>query len=669
MTKISISRRGIPECYRDLTNWPSVDFNAMPDEKRKKYQANEEAVQLYIDHPEIKIAEISERTGVPTTQILRLVARCLQTHKDGRIHGFRGLIPQSRIKQYQLTKPPNDTPKHKSKGTAGAFQFLLQKYPVLDEFIMSRVKAALGKGRSISDKSLNVRQVHAEFIRRCRKLGIAEDDYPLNQEYLGSRSLNTYIKKLISEHPALVAAGKGKRLQGIWIEDNPLKPSAMIPYQIVEIDGHKLDLRLTVSITDQFGCASKIEITRIWVVVIKDIVSRAILGYQLVLAPEYGRQDIIEAVQNALKPHQKHKLTIPKLEYSEEGGFPNAVFPELAYACWDIIRLDNAAAHLSEQALSALSQFVGCWPEFGPPGEPNDRPFIESFFNMLARHFAHRVPGTTGSHPFDAVRSIADPNGDLSLLMTYDELEELIDVWIWSLNGRPHPSLNNRSPLEFLRHCLSAGKLQVRNLARVRQSTMFLMGEAKRVQVKGKAESGKRPYINFENVKYSNEVLSRSTGLVNKYLNIYFNSKDLRQVHAFFEDGSELGILTAARPWCFTPHTLKMRKEIFKLRRKGALKVEEEDDPVEIYIAYKTKRATRDKRSATTVAQAQKAKDVQNSVTSQVPVAPEFTKENKPTKKSRGKAPLPADDLPLSYAELEPEPLPATLTVKRTVIY
>jgi len=49
--------------------------------------------------------------------------------------------------------------------------------------------------------------------------------------------------------------------------------------------------------------------------------------------------------------------------------------------------------------------------------------------------------------------------------------------------------------------------------------------------------------------------------------------------------------LTANRPWCFTAHSLRTRREILRLQARGKLRYREGDDAVEAYIKYKRKEA------------------------------------------------------------------------------
>lgn len=97
------------------------------------------------------------------------------------------------------------------------------------------------------------------------------------------------------------------------------------------------------------------------------------------------------------------------------------------------------------------------------------------------------------------------------------------------------------------------------------------------------------PHINFSNVRYTSPILAGSParigkkGKKGKKPRIYYEPPDIRVVKAFFSDGTELGALSAGRPWCFTPHSLKVRQEIFKLLAERKLEIREGDNPVEAW--------------------------------------------------------------------------------------
>ncbi|WP_232459077.1 hypothetical protein [Burkholderia ubonensis] len=187
-------------------------------------------------------------------------------------------------------------------------------------------------------------------------------------------------------------------------------------------------------------------------------------------------------------------------------------------------------------------------------------------------------------------------------MMTLDELEDVIDVVFANYNGEPHAGLGGRTPLEAMQFQLARGKEMLRTLPIVRRGTLCLFQEARGVAMRGNVSRGERPHINFEYVRYDSRLLSSMAGLIEKQLRIYFNVKDIRHLHAFFMGGPELGVLTAARPWCFSPHSLRVRQEIFSLIRQRKLACREGSDPVAAWFAYKKERARRHTRDANDLA-------------------------------------------------------------------
>jgi hypothetical protein len=131
------------------------------------------------------------------------------------------------------------------------------------------------------------------------------------------------------------------------------------------------------------------------------------------------------------------------------------------------------------------------------------------------------------------------------------------------------------------------------------------MQEARIVPIKGSVEAGVRPHINFHSVKYTSAVLATNAALINRKLRIYYDVRDIRAVKAFFEDGTELGILTASRPWHITPHSLRIRQEIFRLVAERKLIVERDECPVVAWGRYKWRQAKGNKRAANALAKHQ----------------------------------------------------------------
>jgi hypothetical protein len=134
--------------------------------------------------------------------------------------------------------------------------------------------------------------------------------------------------------------------------DQLAAPAAMQFLDVVEFDGHRLDIRLMVIVKDPLGFEQQFEIERIWLLVIIDVWSRAVLEYHVSPNREYSRYDVIRTIETALVPHRAMTFTLPGVGYGALGRFPSGKLPEIGYATWQWFELDNAKANLSHDVVT-----------------------------------------------------------------------------------------------------------------------------------------------------------------------------------------------------------------------------------------------------------------------------------------------------------------------------
>ncbi|WP_175907314.1 hypothetical protein [Burkholderia seminalis] len=593
---LRFDRRSIPAELVDLSQWPSADDSALDEQARELFARRVRAMTLFVDGS-TPLQSIGRETGVRINDLYRLFERCIAPHEDGRIHGCRALLPWLHTRPYERRAPVTTAG---TDGTSGAFGQLLLRYPQIARWIERKVAARSRGETGLEEVHRQIWRLQAGFLAECRKAGIQAHEYPFNRKHLGERSLANHVNKLAGRQFASAARAAGAEQIGHeWQADaENVRRTATYPFEVVEFDGHKLDVRLTLRIDDPFGFETLLVMHRIWILVLLDVASRAVIGYALAPGREYNRDDVAQALQAALMPHVAREPKIPALRVKRGGGFPSEIIPQTAWACWNTLRFDAAKSHFAKATLERLTTVVGCATNNGPLGHKNERAFIERFFDQLASHFAHRLPATTGRDPRAVERALGDVGGNTSLMMTLDELEDVIDVVLANYNGEPHTGLGGRSPLEAMQFQLARREGLLRTVPEARRGTLCLLQEARIVTIRGNVGRGVRPHVNFEYVRYDNRLLSSMTGLIGQQLRVYFNVKDVRQLHAFFMNGAELGVLTAARPWCFTPHSLRVRQEIFSLIRQRKLAWREGDDPVSTWFAWKKDQARQHARDA-----------------------------------------------------------------------
>lgn len=165
----------------DLSTWPEFDAKVLEAGQRNSFLARRRAIEMYCQH--LSINDIESETGIDRSQLYRLLDRCARPHDDGRIFGYRALVPYSRVAQYERISKTQVFPIGGSRGTAGAFSALIQKSPSLADWV----------GRQIQEKRISITQVstddglrtrlrglkplHLSFLRECRALDIKANDY------------------------------------------------------------------------------------------------------------------------------------------------------------------------------------------------------------------------------------------------------------------------------------------------------------------------------------------------------------------------------------------------------------------------------------------------------------------------------------------------------------
>jgi len=322
----------------DPTLWPTVAWPALAAAQQKIYRAREDAVRRYCRRESLRAIELA--TGVNFGTVRRLYKRCIEPHADGRLQGFRALVPYEHVKSYRrsakIVRPGR-------AGKAGAFQLLLEHHPELEALIAHELQAHHvvlregSKGLVVGGLSA----LHKRFRQLCLDLGLTERDYPLVQAEQGIRSLGVAVKTIAARsfEQAARAALAQKRSGGVRPNQDGLPLVAAIPFDAVEFDGHHVDVRLRIVFERVAGVEESFEIDRVWLLTIIDICSRAVIGYHIALEPEYNRFDVLKTVERALVPWRPPTLTtfpacaMRQAPGCRQNGFRNlAMLPGIGFA-------------------------------------------------------------------------------------------------------------------------------------------------------------------------------------------------------------------------------------------------------------------------------------------------------------------------------------------------
>ncbi len=590
MQVIQIGKHVVLVDNLDLSKWPKVLESALNDNEKDVFYRRKRAIEEYIQKNRT-LAEIKQATGIYQNEIYRLLYRCLTLDNDGEIYGYKALIPGFRIKNYTRKIPAEN-----SSNLVGAFTKLLDQYPQLEEFLFNihfyPQKVSLPK------RKRKKYEIWRAFKNECKKLGIKDYEYPFCTFDQARRSVERHLAQLEKEFFTKGAAIQGGKDAARHARRTGFGPANILKhllraYEVVQLDGHKIDGIFVIGIETPDGLIVYKQFSRIYILVLIDVATRAILGYHLSLSGDFNELDVLKCIINALAPWKPIKFTIPVLYYHKDAGFPSGIYERAAWACWDTLQYDNARANLSNLVKAKLQRTIGCSINVGPVATPEYRPHIESFFKSLEEMLYHRLPNTTGSSEDDPRRN--DPEKKAcEYKMTYRHLQEFTEYAMADYNRKPLAALHSLSPLKAMEQRLQQ-MIPVRVLHPSKRKEMQAVCMEKQVTIRGNIKEGKRPYIQFLNAIYSSDILSQASEMIGTLINIVIDVDDLRSVEAYLPDGSHLGYLHARGIWGITPHSLETRKEINRLIDDEMFEYNSGEDIINSYELYLVEKARKNK--------------------------------------------------------------------------
>lgn len=578
--KQRFSRSRILQEGMKLSDWKIPDLRALPDEIREKTENRISALKAFFIQG-ASCEEIRNRYGVAKSSLYLMIDKAIQSDARGEYIGYRAAILQFRVKPNERHVNSTD----QQPVDANDFSQLLNQHPELDKLI--RRYASLYKSRKEGGTRRLV-DYHAEFLKKCGELGIFTPSYPFA---LQDKALRTFSRHL---HKKAKEIAQEKRAHVRSAEDLAIL-SPIEPLHEVEVDGHSIDLRLTVQEVDTYGLTCVTEILTVWVILVIDVFTRCVLGYSLALGKNYDQTDLLIAIHNSLAPYRKPKSIISGLFYKASGGFPSERNPELAWCCGLLYKLDNAMSHLAKDVELKLRNVVGCIDDFGPPHKPNERSIVETFFRYLVDNFSHRIIGTTGAQPKDEIiKRLSPKGGDLSILLTMEEMHQALDVVISDYNGRPHTGITPHSPLELFLRSVEERKLIFPKLRTENRDLRKFTCRTDLVTVH--QDGPQSAFVNFKGARYRNlPVLSFAVG--GKVM-IEWDPMNISYLRVYDLKGAYLGDIFPPSLWS-SPHSEKLRLRLQRSLKIGQIAYREGDSIPDLLRSLQLSEGWKERESAT----------------------------------------------------------------------
>jgi len=581
------SRRDLPQELRDLAAWPQLDPSQLSPEVRDLVNRRQQAIRAYLEGGSLR--SIHSECALSRTEIIRCLNRCLSLHQDGRIYGWRALLPYQHTRGYVRLKGPVTG----SRGHAGAFLQFLRDHPEISQALDHAILTT-----KVADAVRESRYSHAEiyghFRRLCRRARVSQTHYPLNTHDQGRRSVARYAREVLNAHFSKAAGRTGGPDARVRARVGLGKGSALmteLPFDLVSIDAHRLNFIGCIGVPTP-GRVELLPIQRMQFLPVVEHYSTAVLGYHVAMAREPGALEVIKAARSALTPWTPRALSLSGQRYPEGAMMPSAALPEATGLCWNALLVDNASIHCAIDVAEGLRRSLGCALNFGPVRQWYRRPLVESLFSALERAGFLRLPNTTGTGSADPHRADAAANA-VKYEMLMEEMLDLIDIVVCTYNGTRRESLGHASPLERLSDAvLGASSFWLpRKLPPLPPWMPEIGVTILSKTVRGDRKQGRRPYIQYAHVRYTNPILSSAYDLIGHEIRVHVNLDDLRAMKAFLPSGEEIGVLAASTGWGRSRHDATLRRNVLRAVREKKLAVAHGEDAIQSYLVLKAQQA------------------------------------------------------------------------------
>lgn len=584
------TRATVPQELRDTTQWPAANTSHLSTAERLRVMRLRKITHDYLEF--LPIAHQLKRAGVTHKHFLKMFNRALsRDNQIGQILGWAGFLPGVLRKPYTRTA---DTRGVKPPGLAGSLTLCFQRMPSLKKALVRRI---LKRPKGTHEVRVSKADLHKDFIERCKKAGVGGDEWPFNTRFQGRRSIERFYDQVLLENyergvRAQHGADAASKLHTGTGKDSLIIPG--LPYDLAEMDAHRLHMIGTVGISDPEGLIEWVPIERIQLLLIGDGKSTAALGYAAVIRRECNADDVLDAGYSVIAPWRPRELCLASLHYDEGGGLPSGVIPELVGCGFGILCIDNALIGLSKNTVETFAGRFGCALNWGSIGRWDCRPLIERIFCALEELGFVRAPSSTGSNANDPRRE--NPGkAAVEARIHFQVILDLIDLQLARYNVAQSEGRYAQKRLNILRQYVErpelgfwCPKLPPTDALHPELNVSVHWG-----YVRG---CNRRPYTKYERVVYTNTTLANSPELIGEPVARHVNRHNILDLELFDKLGAPLGTVRADYPWSEYDHSLEMRKQINRRVDDGRIDAQHKQDYIKDTLSQLTAEARADAR-------------------------------------------------------------------------
>jgi len=546
---------------------PAPVFDRIAPAKRVRYAQRCRAVEMWMAGSNAE--EIFDKTQCTARMARDLYQRCIHVSPLSiKPTGLAACIPGIRIQKstYERTKALPTKIVAKGAGMSGALSVLFLNYPEIEKQLRELVEhREVAPGATIA--SLDRAKLFDVFLSLCKEhVSDQKAEYPFCMKKKGYEAIWRWYQEQRYEHPILTAnneAGENAARDtkaAYFAAKQEIPLPTPLAYSRVELDGHKFDVLWAISVPDGNGGIKVIHTTRIWVLVLVEVRTGAILSAWVAIADQYSRVDVLRCVYEALVPPPRYPqyLDDPEFRYREGAAYP-AELKGFEKNGWQTLAFDAAKSQIAPSTLKAIQDALGCGILNERVGDPGARRTVEgtfTYFATLAEWFA----SATGNRPDSPVRRNAAQAAEyraVDILFA----RSIVDVAARNYNTKPNDRSGGKPPLQKLYELAATGECYHNPL----EDELWRLLPCHPARINRITSNGclKPPYIELYGARYTSPQLANNVELkgLDKPDVLLYVEEDARYAMAARADtGEVIGRVAVVGKHSQTPHSLEVRR-------------------------------------------------------------------------------------------------------------
>lgn len=533
-----------------FSNWPIIDVEAIPKEKRAGYLQNLRIVALALEGNRNTLESIAAAIGISRSTVSHVLRRALGGDEFKPPALTSALVPNRHLDPGERKKALSS--RTNKSGAARSLKHIFSIYPDIEVRLYSAVKSDINK--SPKAQNYNGKSFNHLFLALLREKNWDENVWPFDKARRGEETTRKLLERMRKE---VLIERQTKSSTSILPISRPLKLRA---YEKIQIDSQLQDIESTIEISLDEDLVP-LRVARPATLLAVDAGCDLRLAYEPCLTQQPSQTDVLRLLKQLHQPWTPKILRHPALSYSEGAMFPTGLGPEYTRIAIGMIELDNAMSNLAYTVQNYVCNGLHATLHAGRSRTPLGRSRVEHAFDA-SNDTIHRFASTTGSHNRDPKKEDKD-NRKLPPCLSYDTFIETWEVMCTHHNILPQAQLGAHSPLETLRHQMENTYIRLLPPGVSRPDPMIQFDTR---TVNWRKNEKRNPYIEFLYSRYSAPELCDSK-FINKPIKLLYDIEDIRTVKAYSIDGELIGDLHAPISWQRFRHGLTTRQRIYKKYR------------------------------------------------------------------------------------------------------